>query len=89
VGNERGANMLDGGAPFYDTYRAVGRPLCGGRPIEQRSGRDLLRVLDLDADTLPDRANQDNWPRAEILRPDRHPHQGRVGPSWPRAPTRA
>jgi len=67
-GNERGANMLDGGAPFYDTYRASdGRYVAVGA-IEQRFWTDLLRVLDLDADTLPDRANQDNWPAVrEIL----------------------
>jgi alpha-methylacyl-CoA racemase len=66
--NGRGANMLDGGAPFYDTYRASdGRYVAVGA-IEQRFWTDLLRVLDLDADTLPDRANQDNWPEVrEIL----------------------
>jgi alpha-methylacyl-CoA racemase len=67
-GNERGANILDGGAPFYDTYRASdGRYVAVGA-IEQRFWTDLLRVLDLEADTLPDRANQDNWPEVrEIL----------------------
>jgi alpha-methylacyl-CoA racemase len=60
-GNGRGANMLDGGAPFYDTYRAAdGRYVAVGA-IEQRFWVDLLRVLDLDADTLPDRSNPDNW----------------------------
>jgi alpha-methylacyl-CoA racemase len=60
--------MLDGGAPFYDTYRASdGRHVAIGA-IEQRFWTDLLRVLDLDADTLPDRTDQDNWPAVrEIL----------------------
>jgi alpha-methylacyl-CoA racemase len=67
-GNVRGANTLDGGAPFYDTYRASdGRYVAVGA-IEQRFWADLLRVLDLDADTLPDRSNPDNWPAVrEIL----------------------
>ncbi|HEY3607207.1 MAG TPA: CaiB/BaiF CoA-transferase family protein [Pseudonocardiaceae bacterium] len=65
--NGRGANILDGGAPFYDTYRASdGRHVAVGA-IEQRFWADLLRVLDLDADTLPDRSNPDNWPAVREL----------------------
>ena len=61
-GNERGANTLDGGAPFYDTYRTSdGRYMAVGA-IEQRFWAELLHVLDLDGEPLPDRANQDNWP---------------------------
>src|SRR6266702_6947558 len=67
-GNERGANTLDGGAPFYDTYRASdGRYVAVGA-IEQRFWADLLHVLDLDGEPMPDRANPDNWPAVrEIL----------------------
>jgi alpha-methylacyl-CoA racemase len=60
-GGDRGANLLDGGAPFYDTYRAAdGRYVAVGA-IEQRFWTDLLRVLDLDAGSLPDRLNPANW----------------------------
>ena len=67
-GNGRGANTLDGGAPFYDTYRASdGRYVAVGA-IEQRFWADLLHVLDLDGEPMPDRANPDNWPAVrEIL----------------------
>jgi alpha-methylacyl-CoA racemase len=67
-GNGRGANTLDGGAPFYDTYRTSdGRYVAVGA-IEQRFWAELLHVLDLDGEPLPDRANPDNWPAVrEIL----------------------
>ena len=58
----RGENMLDGGAPFYDTYRAAdGRYVAVGA-IEQRFWTALLAVLGLDAGSLPDRTNPANWP---------------------------
>jgi alpha-methylacyl-CoA racemase len=58
----RGENMLDGGAPFYGTYRTSdGRYVAVGA-IEQRFWADLVRVLELDAGSLPDRSNPDNWP---------------------------
>jgi alpha-methylacyl-CoA racemase len=58
----RGENMLDGGAPFYGTYRTSdGRYIAVGA-IEQRFWADLVRVLELDAGSLPDRSNPDNWP---------------------------
>jgi alpha-methylacyl-CoA racemase len=67
-GGGRGENLLDGGAPFYDTYRAAdGRYVAVGA-IEQRFWLDLLRVLDLDVGSLPDRMNPANWPAVrEVL----------------------
>jgi alpha-methylacyl-CoA racemase len=64
----RGENLLDGGAPFYDTYRAAdGRYVAVGA-IEQRFWTDLLGVLGLDAGSLPDRMNPANWPAVrEVL----------------------
>ncbi|HEX5407330.1 MAG TPA: CaiB/BaiF CoA-transferase family protein [Pseudonocardiaceae bacterium] len=67
-GGGRGENLLDGGAPFYDTYQAAdGRYVAVGA-IEQRFWLDLLRVLDLDAGSMPDRMNPANWPAVrEVL----------------------
>jgi alpha-methylacyl-CoA racemase len=66
--NGRGENLLDGGAPFYDTYQAAdGRYVAVGA-IEQRFWTDLLGVLGLDAGALPDRMNPANWPAVrEVL----------------------
>jgi alpha-methylacyl-CoA racemase len=65
---ERGENMLDGGAPFYDTYEtADGRYVAVGA-IEMRFWADLVRVLELDADELPFHLDKNEWPRLrEIL----------------------
>ncbi|HEU5469424.1 MAG TPA: CaiB/BaiF CoA-transferase family protein [Actinophytocola sp.] len=58
----RGENMLDGGAPFYDTYEtADGRYVAVGA-IEERFWSDLLRVLDIDPADLPNRLDPAHWP---------------------------
>jgi alpha-methylacyl-CoA racemase len=61
--NGRGANMLDGGAPFYDTYEASDGKFVAVGAIEERFWGQLLGVLELDPDTLPARADPRNWPR--------------------------
>jgi len=61
--NGRGENLLDGGAPFYDTYEAAdGRYLAVGA-IEERFWADLLTVLGIDPETLPARHDPANWPQ--------------------------
>lgn len=58
----RGENLLDGGAPFYDTYACSdGRYVAVGA-LEPRFYAALLEGLDLDRDTLPDRDDPDQWP---------------------------
>jgi alpha-methylacyl-CoA racemase len=56
----RGENLLDGGAPYYDTYEtADGRYVSVGA-LEPRFYAELLRGLDI-ADA-PDRSDPANWP---------------------------
>jgi alpha-methylacyl-CoA racemase len=58
----RGENMLDGGAPFYDTYEtADGRYVAVGA-IEQRFWGDLVTVLGLDPGEVADRLDPARWP---------------------------
>jgi alpha-methylacyl-CoA racemase len=58
----RGENMLDGGAPFYDTYEtADGRYVAVGA-IEERFWADLVRVLDLDPADVSGRLDPAQWP---------------------------
>ncbi len=60
--DERGANLLDGGAPFYDTYRcADGRHVAVGA-IEPRFYAELLAGLRLSPDELPDQLDTVGWP---------------------------
>jgi alpha-methylacyl-CoA racemase len=56
---ERAANLLDGGAPFYDVYEtADGRHLAVGA-LEPKFYDELVRLLDI-ADTAPDRNDPAN-----------------------------
>ncbi|MDV6012921.1 CaiB/BaiF CoA-transferase family protein [Haloechinothrix sp. LS1_15] len=65
---ERGTNMLDGGAPFYDTYETADGKYVAVGAIEMRFWRDLCSVLGLDPDELPLHFDQNEWPRLrEIL----------------------
>jgi alpha-methylacyl-CoA racemase len=60
-GEERGANLLDGGAPFYAVYEtADGRHLAVGA-LEPRFYAELLRRLGIDED-LPAQLDRDGWP---------------------------
>lgn len=58
----RGANMLDGGAPFYDTYETSDGGSVAVGAIEERFWADLLKVLDIDPDAVSGRLDPDQWP---------------------------
>ena len=59
---ERGTNLLDSGAPFYDVYAcADGRYVAVGA-IEERFYAALLAGLELVPADLPERADPANWP---------------------------
>ncbi|MGF7159291.1 alpha-methylacyl-CoA racemase [Rhodoligotrophos appendicifer] len=64
---DRGTNLLDGGAYFYDTYEcADGRYVAVGA-IEPQFHAALLQVLDIPADTLPPQWDQKRWPEARTI----------------------
>ena len=68
----RGANLLDGGTPFYDTYTcADGRHVAVG-PLEPRFYAQFLAGLGLDPADLPAQDDRAGWPTlrarfAEVL----------------------
>ncbi|MBO0774726.1 MAG: CoA transferase [Actinobacteria bacterium] len=60
--DERGVNLLDGGAPFYDTYQtADGRHVAVGA-LEDRFYAELIAGLGLAGAALPSRHDTANWP---------------------------
>ncbi len=60
--DERGVNLLDGGAPFYDTYTcADGRHVAVGA-LEPQFYAALLDGLGLAADDLPAQYDRAGWP---------------------------
>jgi alpha-methylacyl-CoA racemase len=59
--DERGTNLLDGGAPYYDTYRcADGRYLALGA-LEPQFFAELCEGLGIDAEEFP-QLEQTAWP---------------------------
>ncbi|MGH3437679.1 MAG: CaiB/BaiF CoA transferase family protein, partial [Sciscionella sp.] len=59
---QRGGNILDSGAPYYDTYRTSDGGHMAVGAIEERFWAALLGVLELDAGELPNRHDPANWP---------------------------
>ncbi|KAL9553704.1 hypothetical protein PS6_003788 [Mucor atramentarius] len=60
---ERGSNMLDGGAHFYETYRTKDNRFMAVGAIEPQFYAVLLEKLNLGKDdTLPDQLDKDAWP---------------------------
>ncbi len=60
--DERGTNLLDGGAPFYDTYQtADGRYVAVGA-LEPQFYAELLNRLGLGGQALPAQFDTSGWP---------------------------
>jgi alpha-methylacyl-CoA racemase len=60
--DERGTNMLDGGAPFYDTYRTKDGAYMSVGAIEPQFYSALLKGLGLDSSTMAHQMDQSKWP---------------------------
>lgn len=64
---ERGSNILDSGAPFYEVYECQDGGWISVGPIEARFYRQLLERLDLDPQALGAQGDKSSWPRAKVL----------------------
>ena len=78
----RGTNMLDTGAPWYDSYETADGGWLALGAIEPQFYAQLLAGLGLDADALPDQQDRDGWPElrerfAAVIR-------GRTRDDWER-----
>src|SRR5262249_36312009 len=60
--DERGTNLLDTGAPFYDTYRTRDGKYVAVGALEPQFYAALLKGLGLDPATLPAQMDQTGWP---------------------------
>lgn len=66
-GDVRGTNMLDTGAPYYDTYECSdGRYVAVGA-IEPQFYAELLEKLGLNAADLPDQNDTASWPELRAV----------------------
>lgn len=58
----RGTNLLDTGAPFYDVYRTLDGRFVAVGALEDRFFAALLRGLGIDPATVADRWDSEGWP---------------------------
>jgi alpha-methylacyl-CoA racemase len=62
----RGSNLLDGGAPFYDTYEtADGRHVCLA-PLEPKFFARLVAALGLDPEWMSSQYDTRRWPELRV-----------------------
>jgi alpha-methylacyl-CoA racemase len=60
---ERGANLIDGGAPFYSVYRTLDGLWVSVAAIEPKFYRELVERMGLANRNLPAQNDQSNWPK--------------------------
>ncbi|MET0864910.1 MAG: CaiB/BaiF CoA-transferase family protein [Nakamurella sp.] len=65
--DDRESNLLDGAAPYYDTYTCADGRFVAVGAIENRFYAELLTGLGLIDDELPDRADRSNWPELRTI----------------------
>ncbi|MDM0069966.1 CaiB/BaiF CoA-transferase family protein [Variovorax sp. J31P207] len=82
MSNERGTNVTDSGAPFYDVYQCSDERWISIAAVEKKFYAEALRILRLDA-LLADQWNREKWPcaKAQIAEVVR----GRTRDEWSRA----
>ncbi|CAM9510461.1 unnamed protein product [Sphacelaria rigidula] len=62
VNDERGSNIIDGGAFFYGTYETADGGWVSIGSIERRFYDELITTLELDPSDFPDRDDRTRWP---------------------------
>lgn len=60
--DRRDANLLDGNAPFYTTYRTSDAKWMAVGPLEPRFYGELLSGLGIDPTGIPGQYDRDGWP---------------------------
>lgn len=60
--DERGVNMLDTGAPYYDTYETADGKYMSVGSIEPQFYAEMLQKLGIDGEDLPDQNDIARWP---------------------------
>lgn len=66
-GPERGTNLLDSGAPHYETYACADGEWIAVAPIERKFRDELLQRIGFDPASFPDVTDRTAWPPARDL----------------------
>jgi len=61
--DKRGSNILDGAAPFYDTYETLDNKYVAVGAIEPHFYKLLLKHTGIDDPEFKDQMNQSKWPK--------------------------
>lgn len=64
MSHERGTNITDSGAPFYDAYECSDGKYVSIGAVETKFYREVLQLLELDS-LLADQWNRASWPSAK------------------------
>ncbi|MBB2919995.1 CaiB/BaiF CoA transferase family protein [Cupriavidus alkaliphilus] len=64
---QRGSNILDSGAPFYDVYQCADGKWISIGPIEARFHAELLQRMGLRAEAIGGQMDEASWPRARAV----------------------
>jgi alpha-methylacyl-CoA racemase len=62
---QRGTNLLDTGAPFYEVYETSDGGYFAVGAIEPQFYAELIRLLGLEGADLPDQMDREEWPRTK------------------------
>jgi alpha-methylacyl-CoA racemase len=60
--DERGTNLLDTGAPFYDTYECADGKMIAVGALEPKFFAQLLGVMGIDPSSEPPQMDRSQWP---------------------------
>jgi alpha-methylacyl-CoA racemase len=63
--DDRGSNLLDSGAPFYDTYETSDGGYMSVGALEPQFYAALLQGLGLDGEALPGQLDRERWPEVK------------------------
>lgn len=64
---DRGTNIFDGSAPFYDTYECSDGKYLAVGALEPQFYAEMLRVLEIDADDLGPQRDESGWPHMRAV----------------------
>lgn len=64
---QRGSNVLDSGAFYYDVYQCADGGWISIAPIEPKFYAQLLSALELSIDDLPPQSDRERWPEGRAI----------------------
>lgn len=71
LSTERGTNVLDSGAYFYDVYECADGGYISVGAVEEKFYIELLQRMGLDPSEIGPHMNRDNWPKGRALLAER------------------